>query len=121
MPICAQLKGYVRSHEIVADLLSLLAVVLLFSSIWVIIDYQDNIIEWIQNNVIINGLSILAAIVLDVILIVMLLNLGSSRFSETSEEGCFYTFRGRMHGGSSLGTAFRNWVKHIERVNKKHR
>jgi len=121
MSICAQVKGFVRSHETIGDLLSLLAVMLLFSTIWVIIDYQEPITYWIQNNIIINGLAMLLAIVLDVTLIMLLLNIGSSRFREADGSSCFYTFRGRRHGGFNLGTAFRNWVHHIEQVNKKHR
>ncbi len=121
MSICTQVKGFARRHEFFADLLSLLAVVLLFSSIWIIIDYQSQITQWMLDNIIINGSAVLASIALDVALIMILLNIGSSRFQEVSDDGCFHTFRGRMHGGFSLGTAVKNWVKHIEQVNKKHR
>ncbi len=121
MSVCTHIKGFVRQHEIFADLLSLLAVVLLFSSIWVIIDFQSPITHWMLDNIIVNGSAVLLVIILDVALIMILLNIGSSRFQEISEDGCFHTFRGRMHGGFSLGSAVKNWVKHIEQVNKKHR
>jgi len=121
MTACSRVKGFVRKHEMVADLLSLLAVVLLFSSIWIIIDFQGQITQWVMDNIIVNGSAMLAVIVVDVILIMMLLNIGSSRFNEIEEEGCFYTFRGRRHGGPSFGSLVKNWVKHIEQVNKKHR
>lgn len=121
MSVCSNIKNYMRHHERVADLFSLLAVALLFSSIWFAIDFQEQIFLWIQKNIIIHGSAGIAALVVDVFLIFAFLNIGSSRFSEEGDEACFRTFRGRRHGGASLGTAFGNWLDHIEHVNKKHR
>ena len=121
MTVCAKLKNYSRHHERIADLFSLLAVVLLFGSIWIAIEYQPLAFEWIGQNAILHGSLVVAAIVVDVTLIFILLNLGSARFSEESNDSCFHTFRGRRHGAGSLGSAFRNWIHHMEHVNKKHR
>ncbi|HEB95725.1 MAG TPA: cell division protein BolA [Sedimenticola thiotaurini] len=121
MTVCARIKGFARHHERIADLFSLLAVALLFGSIWVGIFYQNDLFEWMGRNVILHGSAVVLAIVADVFLIILLLSIGSSRFEGEGEGGCFQTFRGRRHGGSSLGTAFRNWIDHIENVNKKHR
>ncbi len=121
MSICIRIKGYARRHEMIADFLSLLAVVLLFSSIWIIIDFQGLITHWMLDNIIVHGSAVLLVIIIDVMLIMMLLNIGSARFQEASDTSCFHTFRGRRHGGFSMGTAFKNWVKHIEQVSKGHR
>jgi len=121
MSVCGKIKGYTREHHWIADFFSLLAVVLLFGSIWVGIYYQPILFDWMRVNVILHGSAVILAIALDVFLIILLLSIGSSRFAEDDSGACFRTFRGRRHGGSSLGTAFKNWVDHIEHVNKKHR
>ena len=121
MSVCGKIKGYTRDHHWIADFFSLLAVALLFGSIWVGIYYQQILFDWMRVNVILHGSAVMLAIVFDVFLIILLLSIGSSRFSEGDNDACFRTFRGRRHGGSSLGTVFKNWVDHIEHVNKKHR
>ncbi|MEW7980804.1 MAG: cell division protein BolA [Candidatus Sedimenticola endophacoides] len=121
MPVCSNIRSYMRQHERVADLFSLLAVVLLFGSIWVAIEFQSEIIAWARANIILHGSAAILALVLDVFLIILFLNIGSARFSDESDETCFRTFRGRRHGGPSIGTAFGNWLDHMEQVSKKHR
>ncbi|PLY15399.1 MAG: cell division protein BolA [Sedimenticola sp.] len=121
MSVCSRIKGFTRHHEHIADLFSLLAVVLLFASIWFAIDYQGVIFHWMKENVIINGSLMILAIVVVVFMIFALLNIGSARFSEGDTDACFGTFKGRRHGGTSIGSALKNWVNHIEHVNKKHR
>lgn len=121
MSVCARIKGFARHHERIADLFSLLAVALLFGSIWVGIYYQTLLFEWMGRNVILHGSAVVLAIVADVFLIILLLSIGSSRHLEDDQGGCFRTFKGRRHGGASLGTAFKNWIDHVENVNKKHR
>lgn len=121
MTVCSRIKGYTRHHERVADLFSLLAVLLLFGSIWVAIEYQALAFDWIRQNIVLHGPAVIAVIIIDVFLIFMFLNIGASRFSEDEHSGCFHTFRGRRHGAGSLGKAFSNWIDHIEHVNKKHR
>ncbi len=124
MTICSRIKGYARNHERIADLSSLLAVALLFTTIWFVIDYQAGIFNWTHESVLLRGPAVILLLVLDVFLIFMLLNIGSTRLEgpeDARSDRCFGTFRGRRHGGSSLGTALRNWVHHIEQVNKSHR
>ena len=121
MSVCTKVKGFARHHEHVADLFSAMAVALLFATIWTAIEYQAVLFEWMGENVILHGSAVVAGLVLDVLLIFVFLNIGSSRFSASEEDSCFGTFRGRRHGGPSLGTAFSNWVDHMENVSKKHR
>ncbi|MET0093307.1 MAG: cell division protein BolA [Sedimenticola sp.] len=121
MTVCTRVKGYMRVHERVADFFSLLAVALLFSTIWAAIEYQSLIFQWTQDNIIVHGSALIVALVADVFLIFLFLNIGSSRLSTEDDNACFGTFRGRRHGGTSIGTAFSNWVDHMEHVNKKHR
>lgn len=124
MTICSRIKGYARNHERIADLSSLLAVGLLFTTIWIFIDYQTSIFSWTRESLLLHGPAVILLLVLDVFLIFVLLNIGSTRLEgpgAPQADRCFGTFRGRRHGGSNLGTALRNWVHHIEQVNKSHR
>lgn len=121
MTVCSNIKSYTRHHERIADLFSLLAVILFFASIWFGISFQQQIIEWVGINIILNGSLAILALVINVLLIFVFLNIGSSRFTEEENDACFGTFRGRRHGGPSLGSAFKSWLHHMEHVNKKHR
>ena len=120
MSVCSAVKAYTRRHEWLADLLSMLALVVLFGSIWVLIDYHDVMLEWIQGNIAVRMPLLIVGMGLDVALIFGLLCAGSQRCPEGSDD-CFRTFRGRRHGGHSLYTAFTNWIHHIEHVGKRHR
>lgn len=121
MAVCRKIKGVTRTHEWVADLFSLLAVILLFGSIWAGIQYQQTLLSWMSQNVILHGSAVILALIVDVLLIIMFLNIGSTRFSQDASDDCFGTFRGRRRGGASLGKAFHSWLHHMENVNKKHR
>ncbi len=122
MSVCSQLKQYSRAHERLADLFSLLAVLLLFGTIFAAVQYYGLIGNWIAEDMVLHLPLVVAAIVVDVFLIFAFLNIGSSRFSENGqEEPCFGTFKGRRTGVGSPFTAFSNWVKHMEHVNRKHR
>jgi hypothetical protein len=121
MTVCSQVKGFARHHEHIADLFSLLAIVLLFGTIWVGIEYQLPIFQWMKQNIPLHGSAVILTIMLDVFFIFFFLNIGSTRFTEESDDHCFGTFRGRRHGGPSIGKAFHNWLHHLEHVSKKHR
>ncbi|MCB1759206.1 MAG: cell division protein BolA [Gammaproteobacteria bacterium] len=121
MTVCSRIKGVTKSHEWIADLFSVLAVALLFGSIWAGVEYQRSVLGWISQNVVLHGSAIIALIVIDVFLVVLFLSIGSSRFSDDPGERCFGTFRGRRRGGASIGRAFFSWLHHMENVNKKHR
>jgi len=120
MSICTTVKDYTRRHEWLADFFSLLAVALLFGSIWVLIDYHLALLEWMHDNVVLRVPLVIGVIALDVAVIFGLLCAGSQRCPAGSDD-CFRTFRGRRHGGPSLSRAFNNWLQHIEHVGKKHR
>ena len=120
MAVCASVKTLVRRHEWIGDLFSVLAVALLFATVWAALQYYDLIWNWIlHNNPLIAVPAVGGAVVLDVVLIYGLLCAGSHR---CEDDKCFRTFRGRRHGNSpSLASAFGSWVKHMERVGKLHR
>lgn len=121
MAVCAKIKGYTRRHVWVSDLFSLLGVMLFFGAILIVIFYQGPIFEWVRQNIILHTSAIVAITLVVVFLIFILLNMGSSHFMESEDDKCFGTFKGRRHGGASLGSAFRNWIDHMEHVSKKHR
>jgi hypothetical protein len=120
MSICTTVKDYARRHEWLADFFSLLAVALLFASIWVLIDYHLTVLDWMHENVVLRVPVVIGAIALDVTLIFGLLCAGSQR-CPTGSDDCFRTFRGRRHGGPSLYAGLQNWLHHMENVSKKHR
>jgi hypothetical protein len=121
MTVYSEIKGFGRHHEHIADFFSLLAVALFFATIWVAIQYQGVLFEWMQENIILHVPAMVLALCFDVLFIIALLAVGSSRFSDEEDDTSFRTFKGRRHGGPSVGTAFSNWLDHMEHVNKKHR
>ena len=122
MSVCSRIKGYTRHHERIADLFSLLAVVLFFGSVWFVIEYQGLIFGWIKANMVVHGSVVAVTVMVVVFLVFALLSIGSSRFAGEEEDvSCFRTFRGRRRGGVPLGAMFHNWLDHMEHVNKKHR
>ena len=118
MSVCSEIKDYSRRHEWIADLFSVLAVLLLFATIWAVLEYHAAIFAWMTENMLLHLPLVIAAIALDIFLIFGFLCVGSTR---CEDEGCFRTFRGRRHGAGSIGKAFQSWLHHMENVNKKHR
>jgi hypothetical protein len=119
MAVCENLKTFSRHHERVADFFSLLAVAVLFASIWASLEYYQTVMHWVQQNILLHGPLLIAGLLANAGLILALLAVGSARFGE-DDERCFGTFRGRRSGGSPVD-AIRNWVLHIENVGKRHR
>lgn len=118
MSVCANVKVFARRHEWVADLFSLMAVALLFGSVWAILQYNELVLSWLQDNMVLHSAILVAALVLDVSVIFGLLCVGSTR---CEEGGCFRTFKGRRHGAGSIGKAFNSWLHHMEHVGRRHR
>lgn len=119
MPVCNQINKFSRTHEHIADFFSLLAVALLFGSIWAILQYYVPVSDWIRHDPVWHTVLIAGALVLDVLLILSFLAIGSARFGEEGER-CFGTFAGRRNQTSST-SIFSSWLKHMENVGKKHR
>jgi hypothetical protein len=119
MTVCKDVKNFSRTHERIADFFSLLAVVVLFASIWALTQYYQTISVWLLHDVLLHGAILVAAVVLDVLLIVALLAVGSARYG-ANDERCFGTFRGRRNHTSPSGL-FSTWLSHMENVGKKHR
>lgn len=119
MSVCKNVKTFSRTHEHIADLFSLLAVVLLFASIWAVTEYYQAISVWLLHDVLLHGAVLIAVVILDVFLIFTLLTIGSARFG-ADDERCFGTFAGRRsHTGAK--SIFTSWISHLESVGKKHR
>ena len=119
MTVCKDVKTFSRTHERIADFFSLLAVVLLFASIWAVTQYYQVVSTWLLHDMLIRGAILIVGVVLVVLLIVALLAVGSARFSE-DDERCFGTFRGRRNHTGATGI-FSSWLSHMENVGKKHR
>ena len=119
MTVCREIKTFSRTHEHVADFFSLLAVALLFGSIWAFLAYYAQIMDWLYANPPLHGSILVAALVVDVLVVLGLLAVGSARFGG-DDERCFGTFRGRRNSASPL-SAFGIWLRHLENVGKKHR
>ena len=120
MSVCKNLKGYARRHERMADFFSLLAVLLLFGTLYLVTAYYSPVLSWMKTDAILHVPAVIGLLVLDVFLIFLFLNVGSSRFGE-EEDGCFHTFRGRRAGSGSIGMMFNSWLHHMEQVGRKHR
>jgi hypothetical protein len=118
MSVCREIKSFSRTHERIADLFALLAVALLFGSVWFILAYHQPMMAWIGQDVLLHTALAIGAAVLVVLTIVALLMVGSARFGD--EERCFGTFPGRRSQRSTV-SLFGAWLSHLESVGKKHR
>jgi len=120
MTVCREIKTFSRAHERIADFFSLLAVALIFATVWATLQYHQVVLDWLRQDALMNGTIMIAVLVLDVFLVLAFLAIGSARFGDDGEK-CFGTFRGRRHHtGSPLGI-FTTWINHMENVGKKHR
>jgi FtsH-binding integral membrane protein len=119
MSLCKDMKRFTRTHEIVADLFSLLGAGLLFASVWATLEYHQLVLQWLAEDYVMRAPMLLLALAINAFGILALLAAGSSRFGE-DDERCFGTFPGRRtrHGATGL---FSSWVQHMENVGKKHR
>lgn len=120
MTVCKDIQRFSRAHEHIADFFSLLALVLLFGSIWATIEFSPQVADWLRHDALLHSSLLVAALVVDVLLILGLLAVGSSRFGD-DDERCFGTFRGRRHYNGSPVRWFNAWLSHMENVGKKHR
>ena len=119
MAVCKEIKSFSRTHEHIADLFSLMAVVLLFASVWVILTHYQQVLGWISQEPLLHTSLVVGILVLDVFVIFAFLAVGASRFSG-DDERCFGTFAGRRSQRSKVGL-FSAWIGHMENVGKKHR
>jgi len=119
MTVCKEIKNFSRAHEHIADAFSVLALVLLFATVWAVLEYHQPLLAWWRHNMALNTLILTAALVLDVFLVLGFLAIGSARFGEG--EKCFGTFRGRRSTRGKPFTVFHAWLHHVENVGKKHR
>lgn len=119
MGVCGSIRSYSRRHEWVGNVFSLLAVVLIFGTVWASLHFYQPLANWIGENIILHAALLGLALVVEVLLVLAFLSIGSTREGE-EDESCFATFQGRRNGGSPI-SAFRNWLHHMEHVGKKHR
>ena len=119
MGVCRKIRVYSNHHEWVGNIFSLLAVVLVFATVWASLTYYRELFAWISANPVLHTPLLICALVANVLLILAFFSIGSQRADE-DDESCFATFKGRRSGGSPLD-AFRSWLHHMENVGKKHR
>lgn len=89
----APTKDTVCKHEWLADLSSLFAVILLFSSVFLIMHFHHQTLEWFTSDDISLILASYTLVLLDAVLIVSLLCFGPRCHANNGR--CFGTFRGR--------------------------
>lgn len=119
MTVCKEIKRFSRTHERIADAFSLLALALLFATIWALLSYHQQVLAWIATNVPLHTALAVLALAVIAFLIIGFLAVGSARFGEDNER-CFGTFAGRRNYRSKTGL-FGAWIAHLENVGKKHR
>jgi hypothetical protein len=119
MAVCNDLKEFSRTHEGIADFFSLLAVVLLFASIWGTLEYYQPVLHWVSGNLLVRTPMLMVALALNAFAILGLLAVGSARYGN-DDERCFGTFLGRRGQHTARGP-LSTWIRHMENVGKKHR
>jgi len=80
-------------HEWIADASSLIAVALLFGTIWAINHFHHVTLDWMTGHSILVNILAYAVLLLDVVLIVSLLCFGPN--CHANNKSCFSTFKGR--------------------------
>ena len=98
----------------------MLAVVLLFATVWAVLEYHQALLDWWRHGVVLNSAILVAALALDAFLVLGFLAVGSARFGDDDEK-CFGTFHGRRSNRGEPFSAFRAWIHHMKNVGKKHR
>jgi hypothetical protein len=119
MTVCREIKRFSRAHERIADAFSLLAVALLFATVWAVLLYHQQVLAWIGSNAPLHTPLAVLVLLAVAFLILALLAVGSARFGEENER-CFGTFPGRRGHRSKTGL-FGTWIAHMENLGKKHR
>lgn len=119
MGICRQIRSYSSHHEWVGNLFSLMAVVLIFATVWASLHFYIDLMYWLRADPILNSVLLVAGFSLDAFLIMACLSIGSAQAGE-ADEPCFGTFQGRRSGATPI-SAMRIWLHHMENVGKKHR
>ncbi|ESQ14444.1 MAG TPA: cell division protein BolA [Chromatiaceae bacterium] len=119
MNVCQEIKTFSKNYEVIADLFSLLAVVLLFVSVWATLEFYQPTMHWLSGNYVLRVPLLMVGLGLNAFSILALLAVGSARYTD-DDEPCFGTFPGRRtrHGAKGV---FVSWVDHMENVGKKHR
>jgi hypothetical protein len=121
MSVCKNIKRFTRKHEWLADLFALMAVMILFGSLYLGLAYHSIIMSWLAHNVFAHAPVVLGSLLLELAVIFFLLNISSVTYSEEEDEGCFHTFRGRRAGSGSVGLTLNGLLHHIEFLGKRHR
>ena len=80
-------------HEWLADVSSLIAVILLFGSVFAIMQYHTVTLEWMLGHSLLENVLAYAFVLFDAVLIVSLLCFGPA--CHANNKACFGTFKGR--------------------------
>lgn len=96
--LCKMLRKFCLDREWARNAAAFFGAALFVATIWVSIDYQLVILDWIRDNVVVN-LAILGAVsVVNLTLMFGSLCLGFSECSE-ADKNCLHAYRGRGKGG----------------------
>ena len=83
----------VCKHEWVADFSSLVAVILLFGSVYLIMRFHNVTLEWMADGSMLQIFTAYSIVLLDAVMIVSLLCFGPTCYEHN--KSCFGTFKGR--------------------------
>ena len=83
----------VCKHEWVADFSSLIAVILLFGSVYLIMRFHNVTLDWMTDGTMLQTIIAYAIVLLDAVIIVSLLCFGPT--CHEHNKSCFGTFKGR--------------------------
>lgn len=85
----------VCKHEWIADFSSLIAVILLFGSVYLIMRFHNVTLDWMTSGTMLQTIGAYAIVLLDAVMIVSLLCFGPT--CHEHNKSCFGTFKGRKH------------------------
>lgn len=112
MNVCRSLKGYCLRREWARNAFAFLGVAMFLATIWVAIDYQLVILDWLYENFLIHGAMFGLICAVNVSLMSTFLCLGFSDCSAQDHQHHKHSFRGRGHGKPVFPEAF-HWIEKL--------
>lgn len=104
-----RLKWFCMTHEWAANISAFLGVGLFLATVWVAIDYQRPIVEWLHANELLHWAIFGVICVINVSLMASFVRLGFADCSK--DETCAEAYRGRH--GKALFPGMLDWVDHL--------
>ncbi len=111
------LKSFCVDNEWAANLFAFVGVGQFLATIWITIEYQLLILDWIRENILLHLAALGAASFVNVFLMASFLFLGFAE-CRADEENCIHAYRGRRSGNPFLPGVL-NWMDSLGKKSRR--